>query len=77
MTAKEFILQLDFPKTGSQIAQESAMNGINGIVEALQELVQRGELKEIEYFVEGMGYRVKSIYFPKNWIIDTVEGRQV
>jgi hypothetical protein len=35
------------------------------ITEALADLVECGEIVEVEYILERMNYRVKSMYFPK------------
>lgn len=45
---------------------------LSGIFHVLEELVESGEIEEIEYTLASMPYRVKSIYFPKGTTIKIV-----
>lgn len=57
------------PIKGVDLAVEVAkhQHGVlpDEITTTLESLVERGELVEVEYILERMDYRVKSIYLPK------------
>ena len=68
---QEFIIRMvedKGPIKGVDLALEVAkhQHGVNpdDITGALSDLVECGEIVEVEYILERMNYRVKSIYFP-------------
>jgi uncharacterized membrane protein YcjF (UPF0283 family) len=42
--------------------------GTENLLQAINELVESGEIVELEFVLPSMEYRVKSIYFPKGTI---------
>jgi len=41
------------------------LSQLDNVIEVLDELVEEGNLVEVEYVLPNMNYRIKSVYFPK------------